>query len=84
MNTNAVVSRGVRGFVWAVLALIGYSATAAINGLSSVPINLNDPKKTVISLAVCFVVGFLVALGKAFRDKYGDQNGGGLVNKLTP
>lgn len=84
IDLKAAVWRGLKGFVTTFVVLVVTAATTAITGLVAVPVDFNDPKKTASTFAVAFAVGFLMALGKLVRDQWGNPNGSGAVNKLTP
>jgi hypothetical protein len=83
VDWQATLWRGFRGFVSTLLAIIVGSVATSFTGLATVPINFSDPKKTGGALAVAFFVGFFLSFGKAIRDKWGNPDGSGKVNKLV-
>lgn len=82
VDWSATAWRGVRGFVATLVALVVGSGATAVAGLGAVPVNFSDVKHTAQALVLAFVLGFLAALFKAIRDKWGDPSGSGVVNRL--
>lgn len=82
INISATLWRGARYFVGTLLGIIILAAQQSWTGLSLIPINLRDPQLYTKTLILAFVLGFIGAIGKILRDKYGKLDGTGLMDKL--
>ena len=90
---RAILYRFVRGaFATAIAETLYLACGQAVAGFDAITCffalrsKWSDPKEAMTLLSVAFVSGFIVALGKAIREKYGldDQGSATTLAKVLP